>query len=694
MLLIATLLACGNNKRGPSWPDAPMQMRDESDREQAIDQLWVMPLGPERSAVRRSIANAIVVRINDALEEDKPFVAEMLLFQLATLWQLDPKDIGRGLADRAEVLRRLRSTFAKSGALEPTVATLVLLSEIEPARRSEHLAELDEVLHFADDLEAAENGAEAQRAQPIKLLQPTVLALPLPWLVERYVLLLEERQRVINDLITKQGASIQLVRAHHDILSTSLRIAIALARAGRTSEIAKHLTEIKGLGSARELTIRAEIVVNKPTADGYYELAAEIRSDKDHGDPGAALAVCLAGLQRFPHDAALLASAAQDSATLGRVDQPIALYEAAIRAQHGEVDSALALRLGKLYADRIARFAFGGRPSAATTAWHELDRYTKQVSSKSKHRAWSVVAANAETALGRGLLSQGKLHEAEQALVASLDRAPSIDAYETLAQIHYKTDRLASAVRYATQGMALLGESKSDRVRAAKLARIAADASRVGGRSRDAAAFYLDSMRLWASLGKDNELPQDVIAERKIEFARSLWFVGESDKAVNLVFDGIDADADEASNYAEAAAFLLQIGNYTEALDIVHRALGKSEVSEFYKIYLCLWIVAEARRRNEPRDRQAYEYLAGRQGDLWYELLAKAASGRIDFASLRAAATTGPRKAELAFYGVVLGIDPDASKPAGARKLLKQVVDAQLVMDAEYDLARQYLARP
>jgi len=32
--------------------------------------------------------------------------------------------------------------------------------------------------------------------------------------------------------------------------------------------------------------------------------------------------------------------------------------------------------------------------------------------------------------------------------------------------------------------------------------------------------------------------------------------------------------------------------------------------------------------------------------------------------------------------------------PAHARKLLIEVVEAGLVMDAEYDLARQYLATP
>ncbi|HEY5950349.1 MAG TPA: hypothetical protein VIV40_32885, partial [Kofleriaceae bacterium] len=336
VVLLLACLACGpGTKRQPAWPDAPMQLRDESDREQAIDQLWVLPFGNERDAVRTEIANAIAVRITDALEEDRPFVAELLLLQLASLWQLDPQLVKQGLAPHVEVLRKLRATFAKSGALEPTIATLVLLAEVEPARRDEHMTELEEVLHFSDDLEAAENGDEAVRAQPIKLLQPSVMSIPLPWLVDKYVALLEERQRVISDLIQSQGASIQLVRAHHDILATSLRITIALARAGRTEDIHKHLADIKGLGADRELAIRAELVTAQGTADAYADLAEKVRNDKDNADAGAALAICLAGLRKFPADGGLLAAAATDAAALGRVDQPIALYEAAIKAQGG-----------------------------------------------------------------------------------------------------------------------------------------------------------------------------------------------------------------------------------------------------------------------------------------------------------------------------------------------------------------------
>jgi hypothetical protein len=696
LLLTVTVIwvvACGPaSKRTPVWPDAPMELRDDSDREQAIDQLWVMPDGPQRDAVRAKIADAIIDRINDALGDDKPYNAEQLLFQLCTLWQTDASRAGVGLTRHAPVLRTLRATFAKSGALEPTIAVLVLLAEIDSSHRDEHLAELDEVLHFSDDLEAAENGPEAQRAQPIELLQPTVLALPLRWLVDKYVALVVDRQRAISELINKQGASIQLVRAHHDMLATSLRIAIALARAGRTHEINDKIVDVKGLGQSKELQIRAELVAERPTPDHYSDLAELLRDDKDNADAAAALAVCLAGLAKFPTDADLLASAATDAATLGRVDQPIELYEAAIKAQGGDVDSALALRLGKLYAERIARLAFGGRPAAAKKEWQELERSTRH--RKSPPQVWSVVAAGAETALGRGLLSQGKLREAERELVASLDRSPSIDAYETLATIHFKTDRLSSASRYANAGIALLGETKGDQVRRAKLARIAADVARVDGRSRDAATLYLDAMRTWGSLGADSELPLAIRGERKLEFARSLWFVGESGKAINLVFDGIDADPSNAANYASAVAFLISVGAYADALDIVHRALTQADISEFYRVYMCLWVIAEAKHRNEPRDRQAVDFLASRQGDLWYELLAKAATGRVELAQLTAAANTGPRQAELAFYRVTLGLDAEAQSPAGAKKLLEQVVSARLVMDAEYDLARRYLSRP
>jgi len=172
VLLLAFTACSGAAKRQKTWPDAPLELRDDADREQAIDRLWVLPLGADRDRARARIATAIVARLSDALAEDRQFAAETLLFQLVQLWQLDPQTVGTGLADHIDTIRQLRATFARSGVIEPAIATLALLGELEPARRDIHLAEVDEILRFTDDLEAAENGPEAQRAQPIKKLQP------------------------------------------------------------------------------------------------------------------------------------------------------------------------------------------------------------------------------------------------------------------------------------------------------------------------------------------------------------------------------------------------------------------------------------------------------------------------------------------------------------------------------------------
>src|SRR5688500_8552362 len=103
-VLIATLaIACGAASRKISidWPDAPLELRDASDRDTAIDRFWVLPAGPERERMRTEIADAIAKRIADAVAEDRALVAAQLLEQLVGLWQMDPATLGRGLASHA-----------------------------------------------------------------------------------------------------------------------------------------------------------------------------------------------------------------------------------------------------------------------------------------------------------------------------------------------------------------------------------------------------------------------------------------------------------------------------------------------------------------------------------------------------------------------------------------------------------------
>ena len=678
-----------------AWPDVQVELRDDADRDQAIDQLWVMPPGAERDRVRDRIGAAIARRITDAIDDDQPFVAAALLDQLTWMWQADPAEVGRGLASHARLLHGLRAVFAKAGALEPTVQTLILLAEAEPADRAAHLAELDEVLGFADELAMAENGPNATRAQPIALLEPTALALPLAWLVDRYVALEVDRQQAVAQLIDQQGASMPLVRAHHDFLAAGRRVANVLARAGRTSEIHRQLARLAAsYGADRELVIRAEVVADQPTAEAYVKLASTLQLDEHAADATASLAVCLAGLARYPGDPGLLTAAGGHARALGRIDQAIALYEQALHATD-ELDSAVALRLGKLYAERIQRFASGGRPSAANDAWHEALRFTAKVASAHPSSVWQKTAAIAQSALGRGFASQGLLEDAQHALTASLERAPSIDAYETLVTIDVQTDRYADAQKWAQEGIAMVGDQTTgDRYRRAKLERLAGDGLRRAGKDKPAAERYLTSLRTWALLGDNKDLPRTIVSERALDTSRSMWWLGDPVKAVDLAMEALEHDPESEELAANAVAFLIEAGRYRDALDAYHTSLGKPAISEYHKTYMSLWIIGEATRTGETRDRLASEYLASRKGDVWYEKLAQLAAGKLTVAEVRPLATTGPRRAELAFYGAILGFDPAAATPGGRHKLLEQVVVAHLVLDAEYDLARTYLAQP
>ncbi len=173
-------------------------------------------------------------------------------------------------------------------------------------------------------------------------------------------------------------------------------------------------------------------------------------------------------------------------------------------------------------------------------------------------------------------------------------------------------------------------------------------------RDRDASETYLDALRTWASLGSCDTLPRSICAERMLESGQIEYALGEAARGIELVQRAVDTDPDTPATVAGAVAFLVEIGRSADAVEAFHRGLGAPDVGEPTKVYASLWIAGGARRRGVAPDRIAADYLASRHGEVWYELLAGAASGRVDLATLRAAATTGPRRAELDFYTATL----------------------------------------
>ena len=103
---------------------------------------------------------------------------------------------------------------------------------------------------------------------------------------------------------------------------------------------------------------------------------------------------------------------------------------------------------------------------------------------------------------------------------------------------------------------------------------------------------------------------------------------------------------------------------------------------------MSLWMLAEARRIGQSPDPLVREYLASRKGRLWYHHLARFATGRVDRASLEPRANTRGRRAELLYYTAVL----DNGEPQAIRRLLHGVLDTDMIMFYEYDMAKYWLS--
>ena len=92
-----------------------------------------------------------------------------------------------------------------------------------------------------------------------------------------------------------------------------------------------------------------------------------------------------------------------------------------------------------------------------------------------------------------------------------------------------------------------------------------------------------------------------------------------------------------------------------------------------------------------PPIRSRRDYLAERDGPLWYDDLARYADRtHRPAATLRRRATTRARRAELLYYTAVLEATP--RDPAAPRaQLLEGVVATDMVLFFEYDMAKHWL---
>jgi len=699
--LVALSLAACPRPRGADHPvdfgpvtDAPWELQDETDWAEVRDQMNGLPLDDRRRpALRLQLAAAQADRIGRWLDANRPNLAYEALLELARLWSDDPDAIGGELTGQRDAIARARGVFARAGADQEVVLALVVLGEIEPAEREARWAEIDEVLGYADDLAVAQNGPAAVRGRPIQILEPIAMALPLPRVTDRFTELVAARQAAVSDALTNQGASFELVRAHGEVLKAARSLAAALARAGRSDEIAARIGGFVGIGADEDLAgLAAGVAAPDATARTWALFARGFRGRDDADDPGTARAVCLTGLARFPGDATLLAAAAKASIDLGRVHEPIRFFEEL--EQRGAGDAEIADQLAGLYRDRLAALAFNDRPLEAQRLLDELETYLDKAGEQHPGRPWKRHLAEALATVGRGMVSQGELDEAIALLQKSVKLAPDAEAYEMLATVASKRGRCGEARAFAERGAAIDDDTGAGHYVKAKLLKLSGDGAKCLKDLDGARERWMLALSLWADLGDANQLPPPLAGERLVQAGQLLYALDQKADGLGLIEASVDHDPDGADTHTQAVAFFIVHDEYARALDIFHRAVIADRIGDYHKVYMSLWVLAEARRRGIEPDPLAVEYLEARDGVLWHDEMARLATGRVTVADLSRRAATRARKAELASYTAVLGLGPEgpARPDAEVRALLEHVVETDMVLFFEYEMARHWLA--
>lgn len=684
----------------PRGADEPYDLADDNDLALVRADHAALPADAVgRDAGRRRLIVAYAARLAAATERGRRTAAHDAMRDLLSLWpgpDLQRDGAGRDLATHRGAIEHARAMFARAGSDVETVTALAALVLAEPAAADRHRAEIDEIFAYADDLSVAENGPGSERARPIEILEHVVEVHPAPWVIDRLVTLYVERQRALDSHFRRGGGAaggpnMEIIRAHGDgVIRTAWNIVRVLALAGRIEEAAEAAAQVTGIGDDPQLRDRLRrALAPDATAPDWVLLAARYHSpDPDNGDFAAALAIAREGSRRFPMSPIAHLAAAESARRLGEDSLALSLFEDGLARdlEHEEANG----RLAELYVQRIDLLAKSHRPRAAAAVLHRFEAFHRRAE-RALGRDIEPDLADALAAYGRGLVGLGELRPGTQALERSLDERSTMNALEALGTLALKREDHERAIELFERALAADARGLLDRYQQCRILRLLAEAYAGAGRRADAAASLRRAMVAWHRLTEDvDSMPSQAEAEALVEQGKVLWALGQ-EKAALVAFDAaVDADVEDASSHTDVVAFLIVHDHYDRALDAYHRALGNSELGDTSKVYMSLWVIAEAQRQQRSTDPIARDYLAARDGSLWYDDLARFAAGRIGAGALQARATTRARRAELLYYSAVLGDEP-RRHPGRVRRLLEGVVESGMVHFFEYDMAKHWL---
>tara|TARA_R110002073_G_scaffold218689_1_gene378891 strand:- start:28389 stop:30554 length:2166 start_codon:yes stop_codon:yes gene_type:complete len=693
LALSFVVAACGGSPQAkiPSQlgrVDAPYELAADDDLYEVRAAFEAIEIeSPLRPAKRAALATEYRRRIAVALRQGERETGFEHFEALLTLWR--PSELPTAHDDSTfvalvPVAESIRKTFAKSGGDIEASAALFAKARMQPQREAAHLADIDEIFRYGDELATLEHGPGAVHSRPIAILERALRVIPTSLVVDKLIALYLERQIAIKSAFRRDSSDTHQILSVHGpgVLTTTHNVVRALAVSHRLDEAEASIAAIIGIGDDAKLRKRVEAAMTSTSPTAWLLLSASFRETLE--DEQAALAICLEAISRYPKAPMSYVCAGETAEALGNPLLAIRFFQNALSLAPKQRVASEAL--AALYEQRVSELAFSDRPNAALKQLKAFELLHKQAAKRKTPLQPDL--ASAYLAMARGLVSLGELDDAHRYLARSLQLRPNLSAYEFLGTIALHQEQFSDAQKHFANALALPETTLNDLFQRAQLRRLSAEA--LEGKSGAEAGQIQRELAFadWLTILSKYELSADGEAEARLEIGKLIFLLGKDEEAMSEFLAALGNTPND-SDHADIVAFLLGNNRYQLAKDIYLDALGHHELGQYYKIYMSLWILAEAKHLALEPDYHATNYLQSLEGKLWSVRLAKFALGEGDLPALEARATTRGRRAELLYYRAVLG--PESKSPELVKQLLEEVVRGSMVLFFEYDMAKRRL---
>jgi tetratricopeptide (TPR) repeat protein len=674
--------------------DPAVDLDDDDDLERvraAYDAL--LPTDPLRSSRRRELLSAYQRRIAGALAKNLRDEAFSAYQSALGMWA--PEELHAETADLSLVLadsRAIYDSFAGTGGDLEAITALAVLISAEPSKAASYEKTYREIVSYLDDLSIADAGEGAQRARPIEILESVTAHFPSRWAGNELIQLYLSRQAAVYAAIQQGGSDLGVLRAHKEGVVRPvwnlIRVFARLHRLGDALPVVDPLAQ--QVGDEPELRSRLRIALSPGVAAQAWLALAVVylpEGERQAADLDVAESICAAGAAALPQSSEPRKCAGEIAALARKVPTALRWMESAwaIDPQDRETASALV----RLYGMELGELAFAERLGAARQKLVLLEDFHAKARERWPKKSIDPPLAAAYLTMGRALYNMGLIEDAIGFLKKALTIKPTAEAFEQLGTIHAKHGEYPQAIKSYMAATALPRESDLEQTfDRARLLRLAGESHLLSGDKDHAHKLFRQAMDDWASL-LAADLPSRIRSESFTEKARLLYAMGRTADSLVAFDAAVDTDPEQPSVYSDVIAFLIARGHYAEALDAYHRALGRQEVSEYFKVYTSLWIIDAARIRGLRADPLAVEFLGAQKGTRWFHELARFTVGEITYEELLGKADTRGKRAEAYFYAAMHRYATGDRK--GAETLLQYVLSTDMLGFFEYDMALYFL---